>query len=297
MYEGQGEIHTVFVGEAKRPVPVDAYIQKYEVEHPAVLEVLKEHPVLSYLLGKINSRGIVEDGSGMFGLKNPEDAVQWKGIFNHIVGASGNVYFLAERIAKATPSQKEHLVRLGYLPNSVRSLDPEKLRDHKLIDHAGRRQSDERKRYDCQDAAHPSTHSELNTRLLLHNAGADRFFLDHMKEEDHEYLISRMSGKRLRNIHYALLTYGDWTFDQAPVALSERFALLHARGRADKKTLDVLEQSGRQFEQDLTEVFGEGILSELKNRSPYPWERNIREAYAASAGLDADKLFGRHELG
>lgn len=286
-------------------IDVDAAIQKYAVDHPKTQEVLHAFPVLTYLLGAVsgNPAGqketpvgtkpywLLTEGSGMFALKNPEDAREWKGIFNHIVGASGNAYFLAEKIANATESQKQQLIDLGYLPRGVTRLDPQKLRDHKLVDHAGRRQADERRRYGVEDAAHPSTHTELNTQLLLHNANADRFFQDHMKEEDHNYLLSRISRGKLRDIEYAILTYADWTFDQTPVSLETRFDALNKRKRAAPYVLEKLAAAGKQFEQDLRTVFGEDMLTEYSARSAYTWETDMREAYAQSAGLTGSDLF------
>lgn len=94
------------------------------------------------------------------GCQIPEDAVRWKGIFNYIVGSARHVHFLADKIAHATPMQKQKLLALGYTPASLASLDPDLLRDHKLIDHAGRRQMDELGWHNVSDDVHPSTYSE-----------------------------------------------------------------------------------------------------------------------------------------
>lgn len=289
----------------KFDVDVDAALQKYKVEHPKAQEVLRKFPVLTYLLGDVSTHPagykdsssgtkpywLVTEGSGMFALKNPEDAREWKGIFNHMVGAAGNAYFLAEKIAHASSAQKQQLVDLGYLQRSVNRIDPQKLRDHKLIDHAGRRQADERRRYGVKDVSHPSTHSELNTQMLLHNADADHFFQDHMKEEDHHYLLSRILQGKLRDIDYAILTYADWTFDQTPISIEARFKLLSKRNRATPHVLERLEAAGKQFEYDFCTVFGDTAVQELLDRGPYIWENELREAYAQTAGLRAADLF------
>mgnify|MGYP001561960510 FL=1 len=86
--------------------------------------------------------------------------MRWKGIFNYIVGSARHVHFLADKIAHATPMQKQKLLALGYTPASLASLDPDLLRDHKLIDHAGRRQMDELGWHNVSDDVHPSTYSE-----------------------------------------------------------------------------------------------------------------------------------------
>ncbi len=281
-------------------IPVDKFIEKYHVYNPDVIETVKEFPVLSYLLGSVTKEPqgtdarpdgtvrpywLVKEGSGMFGLTNPEDAMHWKGIFTHITGASRHVYFLSDKIAHATPIQKQKLLALGYTPASLASLDPDLLRDHKLIDHAGRRQMDELAWHDIHDSAHPSTYSEKNTLALLEQNGADSYFLHHMKEEDHAYLFSRGKSGRLKDIQFAVLTYGDWTYAQKPMNLKERFAGLRLRNRADGKTLDVLETLGQTFESDLQHVFGESIIHEMMELKPYKWEEKIKKAYASSAGL------------
>lgn len=287
-------------------IPVDTFIEKYNVRNKDTVEVLKEFPVLSYLLGSVSEKPlgsdarpdgtvrpyrIVTEGSAMFGLTNPEDAMRWKGIFNHILGAARHVYFLADKIAHATPIQKQKLLALGYTPASLASLDPFLLRDHKLIDHAGRRQMDELGWHDIHDNAHPSTYSDKNTLALLEQNGADPYFLHRMKEEDHAYLFSRGKSGRLKDIQFAVLTYGDWTYEQKPMNLSERFRGLRLRNRADSKTLEVLETLGQTFESDLKQVFGESIIQEMMELKPFAWEEKMKNAYAASSGLPVTTVF------
>lgn len=287
-------------------IPVDTFIEKYNIHNKDTVEALKEFPVLSYLLGSVSEKplgsdarpdgtvrpySIVTEGSAMFGLTNPEDAMRWKGIFNHIVGAARHVHFLADKIAHATPIQKQKLLALGYTPTSLASLDPDLLRDHKLIDHAGRRQMDEVGWHDMHDGAHPSTYSEKNTLALLEKNGADPYFLHHMKEEDHAYLLSRGKNGRLKDIQFAVLTYGDWTFDQKSVSLHDRFVGLRSRNRADSETLDRLEQLGQTFESDLKHVFGESLIQEMMKLKPFEWEEKMKHAYAASAGLSVSTVF------
>lgn len=277
-------------------IPVDRYIEKYNVRNKDTEEALKEFPVLCYLLGSVSenpsgNNKIISEGSAMFGLKDPEDAMRWKGIFNHIMGAARHVYFLADKIAHATPEQKQKLIDLGYTSASVSSIDPDLLRDHKLIDHAGRRQSDEFTWYAVNDNAHHSNNSELNTVHLLEKNNADPFFVNHMKEEDHRYLSTKGKNGRLKDIHYAVLTYGDWTYGQKPMSMSERFVGLRASKRADEQTLDTLEALGNTFESDIKKVFGDSIIDQMQNIKPYPWEEKIKRAYAASAGLSASSIF------
>ena len=98
-----------------------------------------------------------------------------------------------------------------------------------------------------------------------------------MKEEDHAYLFSRGKSGRLKDIQFAVLTYGDWTYAQKPMNLKERFAGLRLRNRADGKTLDVLETLGQTFESDLQHVFGESIIHEMMELKPYKWEEKIKK--------------------
>lgn len=282
-----------------RSIDVDTFIDKYKVTNPDVVEALHEFPVLSYLLGTVTETPqgtdnrpdgvtrpywVATEGSAMFGLTNPEDANRWKGIFTHITGAARHVYFLADTIAHATPAQKQKLIDLGYTPASLTSLDPDLLRDHKLIDHSGRRQMDETVWHGVQDRAHPSIYSERNTLALLEKNGADPYFLHHMKEEDHAYLLSRGKSGRLKDIQFSVLTYGDWTFGQKSMNLADRFAELRLKNRADSDTLDGLKSLGQTFESDLKHVFGENIVQEMMELKPYTWEEKIKKAYTASAG-------------
>ncbi|MEK7060653.1 MAG: hypothetical protein AAB937_00270 [Patescibacteria group bacterium] len=139
--------------------------------------------------------------------------------------------------------------------------------------------------HDVRDAAHPSTYSSENTLALLERNGADPYFLHHMKEEDHAYLFSRGKSGRLKDIQFAVLTYGDWTFDQKSVSLHDRFVGLRSRNRADRATLDRLEHLGQTFESDLQHVFGDSIIHEMMELKPFAWEEKMKNAYASSAGL------------
>jgi len=289
-----------------RSIDVDKFIDKYKVTNIDVVEALHEFPVLSYLLGIVTEKPqgtdarpdgvtrpywVTTEGSAMFGLANPEDAMRWKGIFTHITGAARHVYFLADTIARATPAQKQKLIDLGYTPASLATLDPDLLRDHKLIDHSGRRQMDESVWHGVHDRVHPTIYSEKNTLAILEKNGADPYFLHHMKEEDHAYLLSRGKSGRLKDIQFSVLTYGDWTFGQKPMSLSDRFAELLLKKRADSDTLDGLKLLGQTFESDLKHVFGENIIQEMMELKPFEWEEKIKRAYAASAGVSVSEIF------
>ncbi len=287
-------------------IPVEKRIDRFKITNPDVIETLHEFPVLTYLLGSVTDKPqgmdtrpdgvsrpywLVTEGSAMFGLKNPEDAMRWKGIFNHMVGSAGNVYFLAEKIAHATSVEKKKLIELGYNPTSISSLDPDLLRDQKLIDHAGRRQMDEYIWHTPHDNVHPSGKSVDNTLRILKESEADQYFLHHMNEENHRFLLSHGKSGRLVDIQFSLLTYGDWTYDQKPVSLRDRFIGLHARKRADKEVLEGLEKIGETLESDLKRVFGDSIVQEMSSRAQYEWENKIRQSYAAGAGISASEIY------
>lgn len=292
--------------EMLRVIPVDKFITKYEVTNPDVVEVLHDYPVLVNLLGKVSRQPhgvetgqagekspywVVEEGSGMFGLTEPEDARKWKGIVNHILGSARHVYYLAAKFAHASPSQKEALRALGYDVSDLSSLDPDLLRDHKLIDHAGRRQSDEFRWCGLRDKAHVSDSSEQNTVSLLHKNGMNSYFIDLMGEEDHAHLLDVRKKGRIPSIVYNILTYGDWTFGQRPMDLGERFDELRKSERVPADQLEILEKVGRQFEKDIIEVFGRQIVDDMKQMKPYDWEMQMRNAYASSASLKTEDLF------
>src|SRR5581483_12490447 len=103
-------------------IPVATYVDRFGVANAEVLEVLGEFPTLCYLLGNTTIDPMGQDSrpdgttrpiyyltecSGMFGLKAPDDAMRWRGIFNHVMGTARQVYFVANRLAHLNSTQKK----------------------------------------------------------------------------------------------------------------------------------------------------------------------------------------------
>ena len=284
---------------------------KHEL-HPQVQEALRDFPTLSYLLGRVEPAYInnnlifderpdnkfrpvsfLKEGSGMFGLTDRDDALRWRGIFNHIMGSARQIFYLAERLAKLTPQQKQQFAALGYDLASFDQLDPNFLRDFMFISHAGRRQMDEYNWHDLRDGAHPGGNSEQNTVELLRNSKADPRIIDLMRVETHVDYLAKEAGttKILPNIVDNVYSYSDWTFGQKPNTLTERFKGLRESKRAPANILDLLEACGNSFEQALKNIVSPTIFEEMTQIGPYDWETQIRQAYCASAGLKFSEVF------
>lgn len=290
-----------------RAIPVDAFVARYRVEHPQVIEALRVYPPLCYLLGRVTDEPKTRDsrpdgverpvyylaeGSGMFGLTYPEDAMRWRGIFNHIMGTARQVYWLADRLAHATPAQGEAFGQRGFDVDSFGAINPLILRDFMFISHAGRRQMDEYNWHELRDAVHPSGDSGRNTIELLKAEHADPTFLDLMRVEMHaDHLAVTADGGLFPDIVDNVLTYPDWTFGQKPQSLSERFAGLRKSGRAEPNILDILERCGTAFERALKEIVSPTIFEDMTHAGPYEWEREIRNAYCVAAGLTIGEIF------
>lgn len=234
----------------------------------------------------------------MFGLTSPEEVMEWRGIFNHIVGSVRNVQFIAEKIVGVTQEQKQKLVDRGYNPASIDSLDSQLLTNFMFISHAGRRKADEHAWYGIHEAPvqdpnneDPTGHSYYYTLEILEKAYAPDVLIELMRVEDHHYEVAAMQSGINPNVVDNILTYCDWTYGQAPVPLAERFKGLRASGRQTEEILDILETAGTNFENALKEVFGEDIYDQMAASGPFDGEKEIREAYAASAGLTLAEVY------
>lgn len=286
-------------------VDVDKFIKEYAVEQENVQEALRWYPTLCYLLGDVedaqmrDSRpdGIdrpiwfLKEGSGMFGLKNPEDAMRWKGIFNHIVGSAGQVMWLADQLKNLTEDQKQEFIKRGFSLQTLESLDPILLRDFMLISHAGRRQMDEFHWHNLRNEAHPSEDSGKNTEFLLQHYDADPRFIDMMRTEKHEYLKDIGKDGYIPSLVDNICTYCDWTFGQRPMSLRERFDSLRKSKRVSDEMLTILETAGTAFEKALKEIVDSDIFEHMRDRKYYDWEYEIRHGYCISAGLSINIVF------
>lgn len=274
-------------------------------------EVIKRFPTLGYLLGRVQSQTVTDlrdgktkeehiavEGSAMFSLENKYDALQWKGIFNHIVGSVRNVNFIAGKLASTTADEKQALAARGFNLQSIETLDPKLLEGFMFVSHAGRRLADEHAWYgihpspkgDPQDQDKPH-HSYLYTMEILEKAGASPELVELMRVEDHTREVDLMRPGINPNVVDNILTYCDWTFGQEPTSLAERFEGLRKSGRQSPEILEILETAGTNFENALKAAFGQDIYEQMASTPPFPGEIEIRTAYAASAGLSLSDIY------
>lgn len=300
---------------ASLQIPTDHFIEMYGVENALAKEALHSFPALCYLLGNTSVRKVTDsrdgkvkrkpvlgernhDGSAMFGLKTPEEAIEWRGIANHIFGSVRNVDFLSQLFAQATDAQKEQMAKLGFDRASMDAVDPTLLQSFQFISHAGRRKADEHAWYglhrspegDLHNYDKPH-HSFLYTLEILERAKADPKLIDLLRVENHYFEVDAMRPGINPNVVDSILTYGDWTFNQKPTSLVERFEGLRKSGRQSLEILDLLESAGTNFENALKNVFGLDIFDRMANTPPFPGELEIRTAYAASAGLTLHQIY------
>jgi hypothetical protein len=288
-------------------ISVEEYIERYDVSNPLVRETLHEFPDLRFLLGKVDTRvqgrdsrpdGIdrpiyfLIEGSGMFALKNSDDAMRWRGIFNHIMGTARQVYYLADRFSSLPNYQIQAFGERGYYVPSLVTMRPDSLRDFMFVSHAGRRQADEYTWHELRDIAHEAGDSGKSTYQLLQKKRAPTLFLDLMRVELHaDHLAKSAQDNHFPDISDNVLTYPDWTFGQAPNTLVERFAGLRKSKRAAPEILDILEECGTSFESVLQEIVDPDIFDQMTHAGPYGWETKIRQAYCAPSGLSIGDVF------
>ena len=288
-------------------IDVKSFISRFEVVNPEVQAFLHAHPLTCYLLGRISNEpagrdarpdGIERDyylcqeGSGMFGLTKPDDAMRWRGIFNHIAGSARQVDWMARRLKSMTAEQRLEFKARGFNLEPFDSFDPETLRDFMFISHAGRRQADEYNWHRRSSPQQAALDSGPLTSALLEAEGVDERLLHLLRTEDPAGLRDESSnGIYFPDITVNILTYCDWTFAQAPVSFEERFAGLRAAKRQDEATLDMLESCGRSFQSALTEIIGPNIVNEMLTAPVPEWELVFRRAYCASAGLSLSETF------
>lgn len=287
-------------------IDVDAFIARYKVANELTREALHEFPTLCYLLGNVTDLPQGEDsrpdgvarpifflteGSGMFGLTQPEDAMRWKGIFNHIMGTTRQVYYLAEKFLELDDSDKAAFGNLGFDMSTFGEIDPDLMRRFFFVSHAGRRRADERAWHGLDDEVHREDDLGEASLKLLMSLGAEKGIIDLMRVEAHSDLLN--TGTRLGffpNIVDNILTYTDWTYGQQPQTLQSRFEGLRKSQRQPKEVLDVLERAGNHFEQAMVEALGVDTPARMANAS-YDWEERIRRAYCAPSGISIVHAF------
>ncbi len=288
-------------------IPAEQFIEYYQVGNPEVQTVLRQNPTLCYLLGRVTpeqrtlsnvkekkeeSIHILTEGSGMFNLENKDDAMRWRGIFNHILGTARQVYYLATRLNELTPQQKQQFADLGFDINSFNDIDPELIRDFMFISHAGRRQSDEKTWHQLNDNAHQDSNPGTATIKYLREMKANQAFIDLMRLEMHvDHLVQAGKNALLPHAADNVYCYADWTFSQIPNSLADRFTGLRNSQRESPETLALLEQCGNNFEAALKQIVNPSIWQEMTSAGPYDWETQIRQAYCAPSGLTLQEVF------
>lgn len=281
-------------------IDVDGFIAKYRVDNELTREVLHEFPTLCYLLGNttdapqaIDSRpdGVekriffLTEGSGMFGLAQPEDAMRWRGIFNHVMGTARQVYYLAERLMELDENGRALFGRVGFDTKTFDEIDPDLMRKFFFVSHVGRRSADEKAWHGLEDAAHREDDIGEASLKLLVSQHAEQGIIDLMRVEAHSDLLN--IGTTLGffpNIVDNILTYTDWTYGQRPQTLQSRFEGLRKSQRQPKEVLDILEGAGNHFEQAMVEALGVDTPIRMAN-ARYDWEEKIRRAYCAPSGI------------
>jgi len=291
-------------------VPIEAYIQKYGVEHPVVIDSLRKYPTLVYLLGRVTPEPVgrgavdfdrierdvryVQEGSAMFGLEHRDDAMRWKGILNHEVGTARRVYYVARRMQKLTTDERSRFEEAGFDFAEFDTLDPAFLRDFMLVSHPTRRGWDERRLYELDDQAHlPGTPGESALQFFIRES-APEIFQRLIRVEDHagHLAVEGPRGHHFPNAIDGILTWCDWTYGQRPVELGPRFvALREARKDIPGELLDILEASGRNFEATVNEVLQTNLYQEMQEAPPEPWELEVRRAYVAPSGITIAEAF------
>ena len=292
----------------KYQIPVDLFGEYYGIKKPEVQEALQEHPTLSYLLGRVTaeSQGMdnrpdgvlrpvyfLEEGSAMFALEKKDDAMRWKGIFNHIMETARQVYYLSTILKDLSPEQRQQLTDLGFDLSSFNEVEPELLRDFMFISHSGRRSTDETTWHNLKnDGVHGEIDPGRATFNHLRALKASPIFLDLMRVEKHADHLAKVREKTIfPDIIDNLLTYPDWTFGQSPNTLQDRFIGLRRSQRAAPEILDLLEKCGLTFEKALQEVVSPTIWQKMTSAGPFAWETQIRKAYCAPSGLTVQETF------
>jgi hypothetical protein len=296
------------VDRVARLIPVDHFIRRYDVTDPHVIEALRQNPTLCYLLGRVTDKPevrysvghnanrsvhILTEGSGMFNLRHPEDAMEWKGIFNHIVGSVAHTEALLDMFSNATADQRAEFKARGYNFDKFDKFGKENMKDVMFITHAGRRQMDEHNWYGIEDDIHPTGDSYENTRRLLSAAGAPQVYLNLLEVENHDVKLAESinNNGKFSDITMAILTYADWTYAQKPTPLAERFSGLRKSQRASSLMLSRFEPASTAFEQDMIDIFGVNVFDEIKSRPQKEWDKKVRQAYCAPSGLSVKDVF------
>jgi hypothetical protein len=294
----------------RRAIPVESLMFDYGVSVPETQEAIRTFPTLSYLLGRVSSEkramirvdkpeltgetvNILEDGSGMYGLKDRDDALRWKGIMNHVLGTVRGSVGLFDTLKTLSDNDRASMKKLGYDFSSFDRAERNLIVDSGLVVHAGRRGMDEYQWYGMSDHAHPTGDSYINTVALFAARRAHPALFDMLHIEDHTYLDSGDSNEVFADVLTNILTYCDWRWAQSPLTLDERFEGLRKSGRAPEVRLEHLYSHASVFDRVLSNILGKDFFSRVirTDGAFVQSEWLIRKGYAASAGLTLQEVF------
>lgn len=292
-------------------IAVDRFLSVYGInssEKSGLVEILYKYPVLCLLLGEIGEQAIgtthlpdgpevsvypLRRGAGIFSLSRPDDIWRYRGLLRHICVTARNAEAIASKLATLTETQKDIFASQGFNPHSFAAVDPTVLRDFTLVSHAGVRAAEEYRIWGLRDAVHWTADGALATAVHLYESAAPRRLLELMGAEllhTHTHMGSiRKNG--ISRIDWAIVSYADWR--DRGVSLAERFAGLRQRHRSEKDPdyLDILEACGLKFEAVLQAALGVVEVERVVHAPMPDWEKDVREAFVASAGLKLTEVF------
>lgn len=238
---------------------------KGKVSEPVQTE--SEKPITK---GQVVSVRLVQEGSGMIGLKDAQDNKEWAGIFNHFVTTARVATFLAEKLGR-----------------SGENVDPNIVLNTILVSHSGRRQWDEANWYPkvVENAQDKVKRGDTKLTLdIVKNANIQPEIVDVIEAHGigGDYPFSRMDTWEKK-----LAMYSDFRVSQTISPLKTRFEDLSRRavpaGRITQEMLDQIENWAYGVER---EIFSKPLLKSdgtpLKPEditNDYPtqprWERHI----------------------
>lgn len=292
-------------------VPVPEFLGRYEVRDTATIEAVLELPTLAYLIGRVSPKPILYDnrpdgkvrpirllqeGSGMFGLTDKDDALRWKGMHNHTCGTARQVEILSDFFTTLTPRQVQAFSESGYDTSTLSKINPYLYRDFMLSSHIGRRETDETNWHHdfllSTDPAHQEIDPGRASLNQLERNGADAVFLNLMRVEIHGYLLNRIrKNSMLRDFEDIALTVPDWMFGQKPNSLEKRFQGLLASKRAPEGDLLILKRAAIDFQNDFERITERNLLELMTSAEPFGWEDRVRKAYCSPSGINPRETF------
>jgi len=306
-----GESFSIALGSYRDSLALpdpETYIEKYGVSDTLAADALREFPSLCYLLGSVSAEPqgqdsrpdgvekdyfLLKEGSGMFNLAQPDDARRWKGMFNHVLGTTRQVHYLAERLSELSPEQIAEFGERGFDVASIANIDPAALRDAMLVSHCGRRQHDEYVWHGVRDEAHKYSGQGRCTRRHLKVNGCSKRLLDILETACGSKFLptAKSAGGIQPDMILNITSWCDWTFGQQPISLDDRFKTIKARGGPDMEVFDRQEAIARKFQDALEQIVSPNIFEEMTSTPMPDWEKKLREAYCSPSGLDPAEVF------